>query len=235
MKAPILITGVPRSGTSMVAGAIELCGAFGGEMFGASKNNPKGMYENKAIREEIVKPYIKSIGADPRCQHPLPSTEDMYVPLNTASRVRSAIESQGYAGGPWFYKCPKLSLIWPVWDYAFPKAKWLIVRRRTGDIVQSCLKTGFMNAYARPSVMAAVGAKTEEEGWIWWVREHEKRFVQMIEAGLNVKVIWPERMVSGDYEQLYEAIDWLGLHWTSKVLDFIDPKLWKARRNNGGD
>jgi len=36
--------------------------------------------------------------------------------------------------------------------------------------------------------------------------------------------------VTGDYQQMYETIEWLGLEWKSEVLNFIDPKLWKARR-----
>jgi len=52
----------------------------------------------------------------------------------------------------------------------------------------------------------------------------------MITEGLNCKVVWPERMVQGNYQQMYETIEWLGLRWKSEVLTFIDPKLWKARR-----
>ena len=56
----------------------------------------------------------------------------------------------------------------------------------------------------------------------------------MIHAGLNVKVIWPERMVKGNYEQIYEVIEWLGLSWKGKeVMDFIEPKLWKAKQKMG--
>ena len=111
-----------------------------------------------------------------------------------------------------------MSLIWPVWNIAFPNAKWIIVRRRTGDVIQSCLKTGYMTAYA------------EEAGWLEWVHEHEKRFVEMIEAGVNCKIIWPERMIHGDLQQLYEVIDWLGLTWKKEALDFINPQLWKENQ-----
>jgi len=48
----------------------------------------------------------------------------------------------------------------------------------------------------------------------------------MVTEGLNCKVIWPHRMVTGDYSQLYETIDWLGLKWNDKALNFIHPLLW---------
>lgn len=234
MKPPILITGCARSGTSMVAGAIHLCGAFGGDMAGPNKHNAKGMFENYKIRNEIVKPYFRSINADPLGQYPLPDIESLKIPVNWRLMIEQIMQKQGYKNGAWFYKGAKICLFWPVWDYAFPNAKWIIVRRRTADIVNSCLKTGFMRAFNSKANQTAVGAKNEHEGWLWWVRQHEQRFVEMIQAGLNCKIVWPERMVNGDYSQLYETLEWLGLEWNSEVLNFIDPKLWKARRIRNG-
>ena len=40
---PILITGAARSGTSMSAGVVSLCGAWGGELSGPNVYNKKGM------------------------------------------------------------------------------------------------------------------------------------------------------------------------------------------------
>jgi len=39
MKSPILIVGAARSGTSLVAGIINMSGAFGGIMAGPQKSN----------------------------------------------------------------------------------------------------------------------------------------------------------------------------------------------------
>jgi len=227
---PILITGAARSGTSMVAGAINLCGAFGGNMAGPTGYNRKGMFENTRIRNQIVKPYLRRLGLDPLGQYPLPNVNNLVIPTDWRDRVERVMLQEGYKGGPWMYKGAKMCLMWPVWNYAFPSAKWIIVRRRTGDIVNSCVKTKFMRAFSNEQFRKAVGASDEKEGWIWWVRQHEKRFVEMIQVGLNCKVVWPERMVCGDYRQMMETIDWLGLEWNSEVLSFIDPKLWKARR-----
>jgi hypothetical protein len=128
------------------------------------------------------------------------------------------MELDGYKRGAWMYKDSKIGLIWPVWNLAFPNAKWIIVRRRTGDVIQSCLKTGYMTAYEN------------ETGWLDWVHAYEKKFVEMIEAGVNCKQIWPERMIMGDFKQLYETIDWLGLTWRKEALDFIDPLLWNKHQ-----
>jgi len=232
MPAPILITGAARSGTSMVAGVINICGAFGGNMSGPNKHNQKGMFENAHIRNKIVKPYLRGLGLDPLGQYPLPDVNSLLIPVNWRKRIEQVLIREGYKEGPWMYKGAKMCLMWPVWNFAFPDAKWIIVRRRTGDIVQSCLKTGFMRAFESPEFRRMVGASDVKEGWIWWVRQHEKRFVEMITEGLNCKIVWPERMVRGDYQQIMDTIEWVGLEWKSEVLNFIDPKLWKARRKN---
>ena len=230
MKSPILITGAARSGTSMIAGIINICGAFGGVMSGPTQSNEKGMFENAAIRQNIMKPYLKSIGVDPMGQYPLPDPNTMKIPNNLKTLVEDVMLQQGYKDGSWMYKGAKMCLTWPMWNYAYPNAKWIIVRRRTGDIVSSCMRTGFMSAFNNQSNQRAVGVSSAEEGWLWWVHQHEKRFIEMINEGMNVKVIWPHRMIDGDYTQIMEMIDWLGLEWKTEVLSFIDPKLWRGRR-----
>jgi len=230
MQEPILITGAARSGTSMVAGVVNICGAFGGSMSGPNRNNAKGMFENHYIRQQITKPYLRSINADPKGQYPLPDIENLPIPTGWRRRVEQTMVEQGYTDGPWMYKGAKMCLMWPVWHYAFPNAKWIIVRRKTSDIVNSCMKTGFMNLFARDHVREEIGVEDEREGWLWWVHQHEQRFVEMINEGLNCKVVWPERMVEGDYSQMYEMLDWVGLDWSSEVTEFIEPKLWKARK-----
>lgn len=230
MPSPILVTGAARSGTSMVAGAIALCGAFGGVTRGPNKNNLRGMYENARIVDTISKPYLRDLGFDPLGQYPLPDINNLAIPINWRVRVEQIIKEEGYSDGSWYYKGCKMAAVWPVWNYAFPNAKWIIVRRRTGDIVTSCLKTGFMRAFQNKNFQKAVGASDEREGWVWWCNAHLERFREMQDAGLNCQILWPERMVNGDYSQLYEVINWLGLEWNSEVLNFIDPKLWKSRK-----
>ena len=200
-QAPILITGIPRSGTSMIAATINICGAFGGEM------SKRGMYSNDRIREELVKLRLDMI-----------KVKLDYIPINWGNEVEMIMELEGYKDGPWMYKDSNSALIWRTWNYAYPNAKWIIVRRRTGDIIQSCMKTMYMSEYS------------DEVGWLEMVHRYEEKFIEMITEGLNCKIIWPERMVQGDYQQIHEVCDWLGLTWTDKALDYINPLLWGGKR-----
>lgn len=217
---PILITGCPRSGTSIIGAVMNQCGAFLGN------TTKRGMFENIRIHDEIVKPYFSRMGVDPKGQYPLPDLSAISIPMDWRQKVEQIILNEGYEEGSWMYKGTGMSLVWPVWHYAFPNAKWVIVRRRTPDIISSCLKTGYMNAFSDEDVQSKVNVISESDGWLWWVHQHIQRFTEMIQEGVNCKQIWPERMVYGDYQQLHEVLDWVGLPWKSEVLNFIDPILW---------
>ena len=156
------------------------------------------------------------------------------IPIDWELMVTSALRKDGYKGGAWLYKGSTAALLWKAWFYAYPSAKWVIVRRRTGDIISSCLHTSYMKAFKNPESRAEIGAKTEQDAWTHWVRKYEEAFVGMITAGLNCKVVWPERFIQNDYQQLYEVIDWVGLEWKPAVLDYIDPKLWNKDNSRGG-
>ena len=88
-----------------------------------------------------------------------------------------------------------------------------------------------MSAFNDPVNLKLVGATDKKDAWYWWVRQHNRRFAEMVEAGLNCKQIHPERMVYGDYSQIQEMLDWLGLKWNSEIINFIEPKLWNVRKN----
>ena len=230
-NSPILVTGAARSGTSMIGASFHLCGAWKGDTGRPSRWNAKGMFENLALREKVVKPILRKMEVDPRGQYPLPETKNIYIPQNFKDTVIKTIKSQGWTKDqPWVYKCAKMSLIWPIWQYAFPNSKWIIVRRNPCDIISSCMRTGFMNSFANEAIQEKVKAKNEYEGWQWWVNRHEDKFVEILSMGINAKVVWPERMINADYAQMKDTIEWAGLRWNGPaVMDFIEPKLWKVR------
>lgn len=224
MYEPIFITGAARSGTSLVAGVVNICGAWGGVMRGPNKNNQKGMFENINIIQQLIKPLLKRVHADPMCQKPLPVTSqftslpDKFFKV-WKKNVIEIIKRQGYEDGPWFIKEPKMTVTWYVWAEAFPEATWVLVRRNPEDIVTSCIKTSFMRAYrTRP-------------GWLSWVAIHEKRFEEMFDAKLKIYQIWPQRAIEGDFTELHGLINNLGLNWNfDEVQKFVTPSLWHNKR-----
>ena len=209
LHSPVFITGIERSGSSIIGRIVNLSGAFAG--------NITDMYENIQIKK-LLDSYYELLGVDKRGQYPLPDAGKLIIPTNWEQKVEGVVSTEMRMDRPWMLKGSRLCQIWPVWHYAFPNAKWIIVRRRPGDIIDSCLKTGYMTAFK------------EKEGWLGWVHTHEKIFVEMIEAGLNCKQIWPERMASGDYQQIQEMVEWLGLKWNDSIINEIDPLLYKSKQ-----
>jgi hypothetical protein len=218
---PILITGCARSGTSLVAGIINLCGAWGGTMAGPNRNNKKGMFENLEIRNGIVKPYLTSIGADPMGQDPLPNLEDLDLDYPLHPQVIHILKRQGLPEERvWMYKGAKMCLVWPIWRKAFPEATWIIVRRPTPQIIDSCMRTSFMRKrHNRPE-------------WRKWVKFHEKKFEEMKASISNVHEIWSNEIVGGNLNSIRKLVSSVpGLEWNEEaVQDFVSPELWNRGR-----
>lgn len=210
--SPILITGIPRSGSTMIAATINLCGAFGGEM------SKRGMYSNDRVREEIVKPYLIENGINKNGLY-LTSSNLPFVDIK--DWVEKIMIEEGYQEGNWMFKDSRLSLMWNTWNQVYPNAKWIIVRRRTGDIIQSCMKTKYMIGY------------DDEKGWLDMVHGYEKKLIALIETCPNHMIIWPERMVQRNYQQIYDMCDWLGMKWNPDALHFIDSLLWGNKQKKG--
>jgi hypothetical protein len=86
-----------------------------------------------------------------------------------------------------------------------------------------------MDAYSDSTVQQLIGVDNERDGWLWWIHQQEKLFVQMIESGLNCKVIWPERMLNGDFRQVHEMLDWVGLSWNTGIISILEEQLIKSK------
>jgi hypothetical protein len=215
----IFVTGAARSRTSLVAGAVHACGAFGGELAGPNRFNRKGMFENRTVVDRITKPYLRESGLDPMGQYPLPTTgagfSDGAEVLGQA--FTEILKDHGWDGvTPIFHKDAKLCLLWSAWHAAFPEAKWIIVRRAREGIVQSCLRTSFMRAFGQ-----------DAGGWRWWVQRHERMFAEMKRAGLSVREVWTDPLVEDepDLGALHGTIEWAGLEWDEDaVRKLIEPR-----------
>lgn len=216
-QSPVFITGCPRSGTSLYCGCLERCGANGGKVCGATSANPKGQYENSSIRNKIIKPYLKKIGADPLGQFPLPAVDELPSRPGLRDDFYWMLVEQGLQPNEiWYMKVCKACLIWPVFNEAFPDAKWIIVRRNRDDIVKSCMKTSFMRK------------RLTELSWYDWVNVHEERFGEMKSAMPDrVMEVWPSELVQGSFSNIRKSVEWIGLDWNEEAISkWVDETLW---------
>lgn len=118
----LVILGMHRSGTSMIAGGLSRCGLRAGsedELMPASFDNPRGFWERRdvvTLNDEL----LASVGSS------------WFLPAIVDSpRV---VEMQAILGRldrqtPWLLKDPRLIFTWPVWESALKNTAKLFVYR----------------------------------------------------------------------------------------------------------
>lgn len=204
------VTGAPRSGTSLTCQVLAACGAdFGTNLAHANKHNPHGYMEDTALRSRVTKPWLERIGADRIGQWPLP--DQAWRP--TASEVEAFhADAVTYMRAP-YAKDPKILPLWPLFDAAFPDARWVLVRRDAESIAESCLRTRFMMRF-----------ETRPE-WIRWAHEMAKR-IDDAAAYTDAVEVWPD---PSDPECFREAVEFCGLGWNRSAVEAVcHPEDWRA-------
>jgi len=214
INTPILITGLPRSGTSMVAGCINICGAFGGDLEPANRWCGKGFFENTEIRTTIVKPILWYSGFCDVGVNTLPPVNHHFKFMDIKNSVKDIIKKQGYnLDRPWFFKDAKLCLQYKLWKRSFPKAIWIVVSRNKESVLESCKKSFMCNN------------NLSDKQWSQWHNDYTEHVSELCK-NVNAYHVDSDLLVNGNTKQLEKITDMLGLTCRRSVLDFIDNKLW---------
>ena len=220
-NTPIFVLGLPRSGTSLIAGILEICGAWLGDTVpGGGVENPKGFFENIYLREQVNKKILNSLDVDPLGVQKLPELATLPAIDGLKEVIRSGLKKEGYdSSRPWLFKDAKLTLLWPVYLKAFPNAHWVIVRRETQHIIASCLNTSFMKKQSsNPSF------------WRNWSDEYLLRLDALKQSQCSWSEIWSPKIINGELDELAVLVEQLGLHWQPEtVQQFINPDYWHHR------
>lgn len=205
-KQLILITGVERSGSTLISRVLQLCEANAGQT--------NKMRENLALRS-LTQNYLNSVSFD--CF--MPDLSSLEMPKNWRELVDEKLKNEKLPDSmPFMFKFSGIAQMWPVWHLYYPDAKWIIVRRRTGDIINSFMETAYMNRFKNKTNIEKVNASSEKEAWLWWIHKYEDLFRDIIATtNLNYRIVWPERMRDGDFEQMKEVVSWCGLKWNEEV------------------
>lgn len=217
---PVFVTGLPRSGTSLIAGCLTACGAWVGKTLDGNASNPTGYYENAVLRESVLKAQLVQMGTDPLGVRQLPPLSGQPAQPKLGGQVLALLAGQGYTGiEPWLYKDAKLTLVWPVWRSAFPHARWVIVRRPPAAIVASCMRTDFMRQHS-----------VEPEFWDRWVKMYEQRLEVLKASGVWWREFESDRLFSEGPEALEVLCSDLDLSWDARVVgELVRPQHWHAK------
>ena len=208
-KQLILITGVERSGSTLISRVLQLCEANTGQT-----NKMRENITLRALSDFVIN--------DLREGCFMPTYQSMETVLSWEKSVIECLKNQNIPESmPFLYKDSQITQLWKLWHNAYPTAKWIIVRRRTGDILNSLHETAYMVKFKNKKNIERVGATNEQEAWLWWVHEYENRFRDIIASGVDHRIVWPERMRDGDFEQMKEVVSWCGLKWNDEVEDLM--------------
>ena len=218
LDTPILVVGAPRSGTSLLTGILERCGAWLGATVPGDEPNPKGYFENELLRD-LNKQVLADLGWDPLGVDPLPQSNPPEL-----STFRDAViyrlRLQGYTGqAPWAFKCVKTPLLWRLWHNAFPHAQWIIVRRDPKEVVQSVLRSSFFQS-----------REHDQAWWEKWLSSFNTYLADLASKANFIREISTTGVIHGDLIALQTLIADLRLVWSeANVRSFIDPTLWGRR------
>ncbi|MEY3004607.1 MAG: hypothetical protein RLZZ491_1783 [Pseudomonadota bacterium] len=204
---PVFVTGILRSGTSMTAGLLAQAGLWLGQTVAASPANPRGYFENRRLRETIVKPLLRDfLGVDPLGVRRLPDLARLPVFAQLPRAIARALTDEGYDGRqPWGFTDAKLTLLWPAFAEAFPQAQWVIVRRQRAGLIGSLQRTSFMAQHGRDPTF-----------WNQFCTAYETRLGALAStcAGRVTEVHY-EDLRAGHHAPLQRLADQLGLNWSA--------------------
>lgn len=130
---PIVVIGMPRSGTSMVAGVFAAHGVFVGTCKEADSKNEKGFFEHVGFTELVIKLYGRGVISKNRVPEPH---------LDFKGRLMALMEEDGYDGGPWLIK--HAHVYHRIWEGFNPR--FVVVKRDAGSISQSAEDLGWRSS-----------------------------------------------------------------------------------------
>jgi len=202
MTEPIIILGMPRSGSSMTAGIFSEHGVWTGSCRGPTELNRKGHFESKAIKRVIMGTYgAKAIVTEGRLAQHVPG-------FKTA--VLSAIAKDGYVSGDWLWKGS--ALYWPSFYEFTPK--WVTCKRPTEQIFSSCRRSGIFGKYLTDTRLQEI------------IDLHNEQ-MDCIKGAFEVDT---DAVANGDYESIELALEGCGIEPNREVIDsFVDRSLWHVR------
>jgi hypothetical protein len=135
-SSPLVIVGMHRSGTSLTARWLQMCGLhLGSELVPATRANREGHFEDLEITR-LHREILRRNGLTyltPR-DVPIKTTEQDHLEAQRLVTEREA------GGSAWGWKDPRTSLFLPFWHDIVPEARYLIVYRHYTQVVDSLLR-----------------------------------------------------------------------------------------------
>jgi glycosyltransferase involved in cell wall biosynthesis len=146
---PLLgITGMHRSGTSLVANALARAGLrLGDKLKGPTPFNPDGYFEDV----DLVGLHDRALARRGIAWHTPSDPGPLSFPPDLAEEARALLGRKMGGVGAWGWKDPRTTLFLDFWADAFPDARFVFVYRDPSCVAASLLSRGDLRTYS-PSV-----------------------------------------------------------------------------------
>jgi len=210
---PILVTGFPRSGTSLVAGMLWQCGAWA-DTAGRKpdEHNPRGYFESPAMNGAQAGLSLRAVEGGEALGR-------AWGPATFRDRVVRALRVRGWLSGPWLFKATAICTSLDCWRAAFPGARYVVVRRAQDECVASAMRVPMCRAYGDEA---------------FWRRAWEayRPHLDRVAAEKAATTVWPGELLSaqvatGEVPEVWEQLaGCCGLEWGPAAARFVEPGLW---------
>lgn len=221
----ICILGMHRSGTSAVARAVALLGAYLGEeseLMRPALFNPEGFWEHKRI-VELQQRMLEALGRSWDTRTPLPVGWQRSPEVDALKRELQSFIAQQFASVPlWGWKDPRTCLLLPLWKTMLAelgiKLKCIFVIRNPLDVAESLLNRDGFDAMRSLAIWQAYTLSALAES-----------------SGLPRVVVSYDRLLDGWEPELARVAEALELSWppgeaqAAELNRFLSPKLRHSR------
>lgn len=201
---PILITGMHRSGTSMVARLLNLCGLYMGEpdeFMPARDDNPRGYWEHMLflVLDKVI---VNKLGHDTVLKTEFPillqegwENDERIKEMHLWARRLVDSMSTSAQEAPWGWKDPRACLLLPFWYSHVPDLRAVLCLRHPMDVVASLQ-------------VRDKDLDTEKGLWVWYT--YYRMFVDHVKEYIVVeydRFFWhPPNQI-----EIERLCDWVGL------------------------
>lgn len=223
----ILVTGLEKTGTSVIAGICHYSGLYGGkkEMLERPFSHlPKGGFENDDLKVNLFHPHLKKQGW--KLPHTAPESmvsvdpdffdETKHIPIKDLRLfvVKKLLRSGWNGTDPLFIKFPSFIRMPLEISTAFPEAKWILCRSNKADVMLRRAIHGFTKSKINDD--ASVNSDEVYRLAILAIEQIKENIHNHIE-------MWPEREVGGEWVALRKIIEDYGGTWDQcRIDDFAD-------------
>ena len=242
MSQVLILTGMHRSGTSLISNLLQRAGIHMGEkLIAANSANPRGYFEDVDFYE-----FHEQLLRDRRQTYLYLDSDFSFEPTEKETARAQQLLAERSHVPIWGWKDPRTSLFLDFWRQLIPVARFLFVYRHPIEVLLSLLRRGEFDSH--PSLVAGLHAwQIYNSNIVTFYQQHPercllvpinsvvhhtKRFAQLLQEKLEVEI----SLESDAFDQLYHANELKKTSFPPElniVLQRLCPKLIETYRQLG--